>query len=67
MTDAIERELAASPPAGTSRLTSQQQDDLAGAIRDAKDRQAAALAAAGEQALWLIPRVLRGPIRRLFQ
>lgn len=67
MTDAIERELAVSPPAGMSRLTPEQRDDLARAIRGAKHRQAAALAAAGEQALGLIPRILRGPIRRLFQ
>jgi hypothetical protein len=67
MTDAIERELAASPPAGVRRLTAEQRDDLAQAIRDAKHRQAAALAAAGEQALGLIPRILRGPIRRMFQ
>ena len=67
MTDPIERELAASPPSGLGRLTSQQRDDLARAIREAKHRQATALAAAGEQALGLIPRIFRGPIRRLFQ
>lgn len=67
MTDAIERELAGSPPAGLRRLTTEQRDDLARAIRDAKHRQAAALAAAGEQALALIPRILRGPIRRMFK
>lgn len=67
MTDAIQRELATSPPAGIGRLTGEQQDDLARAIRDAKHRQAAALAAAGEQALGLIPRILRGPIRRMFE
>lgn len=67
MTDAVERELAASPPSGLGRLTPEQRDDLAGAIREAKRRQAAALAAAGEQALALIPRLLRRPIRRLFQ
>jgi hypothetical protein len=67
MTDAIERELAASPPASVGRLAPEQLDDLAWAVRDAKHRQAAALAAAGEQALGLIPRILRGPIRRLFQ
>jgi len=67
MTDAIEREVAARPPAALGRLTPEQRDDLAQAIRDAKHRQAAALAAAGEQALGLIPRILHGPIRRLFQ
>ncbi|TML97809.1 MAG: hypothetical protein E6G05_13845 [Actinobacteria bacterium] len=67
MTDAIERELAASPPSRLGRLTHEQQDDLAQSIRDAKRRQAAALAAAGEQALELIPRLLRRPVRRLFR
>jgi hypothetical protein len=67
MTDAIEREVAAPLPTALGRLTPEQRDDLAQAIRDAKHRQAAALAAAGEQALGLIPRILRGPIRRLFQ
>jgi hypothetical protein len=67
MTEAIERELAAPPPAGLRELTPEQRDDLAYAIRDAKRRQAAALAAAGEQALGLIPRILRRPIRLLFQ
>jgi hypothetical protein len=67
MTDAIERELGASPPSGLGRLTPEQRDDLAQAIRDARHRQAAALAAAGEQALELIPRLLRRPVRRLFR
>jgi hypothetical protein len=67
MTNAIETELATSPPASVRQLTAEQQNDLARAIRDAKHRQAAALAAAGEQALGLIPRILRGPIRRMFQ
>jgi hypothetical protein len=66
MTDAIERELARPWP-GLRRLTPEQRDDLAQAIRDAKRRQAAALAAAADQALGLIPRMLRGPIRRLFR
>jgi hypothetical protein len=67
MTNAIERELGAGPPPGLRELTPEQRDDLAQAIRDAKRRQTAALAAAGEQALGLIPRILRVPIRRLFQ
>jgi|GraSoiStandDraft_5_1057265.scaffolds.fasta_scaffold292482_2 hypothetical protein len=67
MTDAIERALAASPPTGLGRLTPEQRDDLAQAIRDAKRRQAGALAAAGDQALELIPRLLHRPVRRLFR
>lgn len=67
MTDPIKRELAASPPRGLHRLTPEQRDDLAQAIRGAKHRQTAALVAAGEHALGLIPRILRGPVRKLFQ
>jgi hypothetical protein len=67
MTDALERELAASAPPGLRRLAPEHLDDLARAVRDAKHRQAAALAAAGERALGLIPRILRRPVRRLFQ
>jgi hypothetical protein len=62
----LQKELAATPPAGVRALAAEQQADLAQAIRDAKRRQAVALAEAGENALGLIPRVLRGPIRRMF-
>ncbi len=66
MDDALEKELAATPPPGISQLGADERDDLATAIRDAKRRQTQALIAASEQALSHIPRVLRGPIRRLF-
>jgi hypothetical protein len=39
--------------------------DLASAIVDERHRQAAALAAAGDQALGQLPRVLRIPIKKL--
>lgn len=64
--DVLERELDATPPSGLSTLTPDQQADLAGAVVDAKRRQRKALAEAGEQALKLIPRILRGPVRKLF-
>jgi hypothetical protein len=64
--DVLETELGATPPSGLSSLTPDQREDLAAAVRNAKRRQAKALADAGEQALKLIPRVLRGPVRRLF-
>ena len=67
MKPALETELAASPPLGVSSLSAEERDDLAAAIRDAKRRQTEALRLAGEQALNQIPRVLRGPIRRLFR
>lgn len=67
MNDALQTELAATPPAGVRSLSPEERDHLAAAIRDAKARQTEALRLAGEQALSLIPRVLRGPIRRLFR
>ena len=67
MKDALATELAARPPAGVRSLSAEERDDLAAAIRDAKGRQTEALRLAGEQALNQIPRVLRGPIRRLFR
>jgi hypothetical protein len=62
----LETELGATPPTGLSSLSAEQQDDLAAAIKDAKRRHAQALAEAGENALSLIPRLLRGPVRRMF-
>ncbi len=67
MTDALETELAARPPAAVRSLPAEERDDLAAAIRAAKLRQTEALRLAGEQALNQIPRVLRGPIRKLFR
>jgi hypothetical protein len=64
---ALQRELAATPPAGLRALSDAEREDLLTAIRDAKRRQTAALTTAGEQALSQIPRVLRGPIRKMFR
>lgn len=62
----LEEELRGPVPDGLRELTDEQRDDLADAITDARRRQAAALAEAGEQAFGHIPRLLRGPIRRMF-
>ena len=62
----LEDELRGPAPAGLRGLTEAQRQDLADAITDARHRQAAALAEAGEQAFGHIPRLLRGPIRRMF-
>lgn len=62
----LETELGGGAPAGLSALTPDQRDDLAAAIRAAKRRQTKALAEAGEAALNLIPRLLRGPVRKMF-
>jgi hypothetical protein len=62
----LAKELDETPPSGLSVLTADEREDLAVAIADAKRRQARALADAGDQALNLIPRILRGPVRKLF-
>jgi hypothetical protein len=63
--EGLEAELGDSLPAGLSALSDEQLGDLAQAVKDARRRQAAALAAAGERALEHIPRLLRGPVRRV--
>jgi hypothetical protein len=62
--DELESELRATPPPGVQQLDDASRADLAAAIRDARHRQAAALQAAGEQALRHIPRVLRIPLKK---
>jgi len=62
---ALQAELRDKPPASLADVAPEDLDHLAGAIRAAHRRQGAELAAAGEQALTHIPRLLRGPIRKL--
>lgn len=62
---ALEAELGGQPPAGLARLTETQLTELATAVRDARHRQAAQLAAASDQSLQHIPRLLRLPIRKV--
>jgi hypothetical protein len=61
----LETQLGARPPAGFARLDAEHQRDLLAAVEDARRRQAAELEAASEQALRHIPKLLRGPIRRV--
>ncbi len=61
----LEEQLGAPAPAGLSRLSQAQRDDLARAIADARHRQAAELASASEKALGHIPRLLRTAIQRV--
>ncbi len=63
---ALELELDATAPAEVAALLDAHLADLAGAIRAARHRQTAELAAAGDAALQLIPRVLRRPILKMF-
>lgn len=52
-------------PDGVRALRPEELRDLASAVQDARRRQTKALAQAGERALSHIPRLLRGPVRRI--
>ncbi len=58
-------QLRADPPRGLETLSTDELCDLTAAVRDARRRQAAELAAAGDQAYGHIPRLLRVPIRKM--
>ncbi len=62
---ALSAQLRGSAPAGLRELSEDELTDLAAALADARHRQAAALAQAGDRALAHIPRLLRGPIKRI--
>jgi hypothetical protein len=62
--DALAHELRGPVPESLSALDDAALADLTDAIRDARHRQAAALAEAGEQSLRHIPRLLRIPLRK---
>lgn len=62
---ALEEQLGAPPPEGLSALTDEQLGDLARAVRAARHQQAAELAAAGDQAMQHIPKLLRVPLRKV--
>jgi NaMN:DMB phosphoribosyltransferase len=62
---ALQGQLGAPPPESLRRLGDAELRDLAGAIADARRRQAAELAAAGEAAFGHIPRLLRAPLRKV--
>jgi hypothetical protein len=62
---ALEAELGSTPPPGFAELSENELSDLTSAIREARRRQAAEVAAAGERALSVVPRFLRGPIRKI--
>ena len=62
---ALRQQLAGPPPTRLNALSEEQLRDLTAAIADARHRQAAALEEAGERALGRIPRLLRGPVRKV--
>jgi hypothetical protein len=61
----LTEQLGAAPPAGLRNLTDAEVSDLTEAVRAARRRQAQALDEAGDRALGRIPRLLRGPIRKI--
>ena len=63
--DALREQVGDPLPEGVRALAPAELRDLAGAVHDARRRQARALAEAGERALSHIPRLLRGPVRRI--
>jgi hypothetical protein len=63
----LKEQLGEEPPAAVAQLAPEHLHDLAAAVRDARRRQTAELAAAGEQAFGHVPRLLRGPIRKVLR
>ncbi len=61
----LREQLSGDVPEGVTALGDADLADLAHAIRDARHREGQALAAAGERALEHVPRLLRGPIRKV--
>ncbi|MGE5617473.1 MAG: hypothetical protein ACM3UX_00900 [Candidatus Woesearchaeota archaeon] len=62
---ALEAQLGASVPKGVCALSETELGDLAEAVQSARRRQTLSLAEAGERALNRIPRLLRGPVRKI--
>jgi hypothetical protein len=63
--NALSAQLRGAAPESLRELSADELADLAAAVADARHRQAAALAQAGDRALSHIPRLLRGPIKRI--
>jgi hypothetical protein len=61
----LEAQLGAPAPPGVAELPAAQLRHLAGSIHAARRRDTAELATAGDQAFAYVPRLLRGPIRKL--
>ena len=62
---ALRAQLGDTAPDSLRTLKDTELRDLSAALADARHRQAAALAEAGDRALSHIPRLLRGPIKRI--
>ena len=62
---ALDDELGSRPPDGLQALAAADLRELAGLLRDAKRRQSEELEAAIEEALEIVPRMARGPVRKI--
>ena len=62
---ALRAELGAAPPKGLDALSDDEIADLARALHSARERDRAALAKAMQDALQHVPRLLRGPVRKM--
>jgi hypothetical protein len=63
--DTLEQELGARLPEGLDVLSAKELTALAGLLRDAKKRQARELADGVEDSLNFVPRLMRGPVRKI--
>jgi hypothetical protein len=63
--NALNAQLGGAAPDALRQLSAEELADLDAAIREARHRQAKALADAGDRALDHIPRLLRAPVRRI--
>jgi len=61
----LEAELGGRVPEGLETLADGELADIGDRLRDTKRRQSQALDAAIEEALEIVPRMLRGPVRRI--
>lgn len=62
---ALEAELGARPPDGLQSLAAADLRSLTALLRTAKERQSHALDAAVGEALEIVPRMVRGPVRKI--
>ncbi|MBA2505873.1 MAG: hypothetical protein H0V29_08000 [Thermoleophilaceae bacterium] len=62
---ALQEELGSAPPRGLAALSEEEIAELAGALRERKEDQALALKQAGDKAFGQIPRLLRGPVKKM--
>lgn len=61
----LEAELDGRPPDGLHALGEGELTDLAKRLRKAKQRQSRALEVGIDEALEIVPRIVRGPVRRI--